>query len=140
MKLIHFTVMSIALAIPEAFAQQPSGAAMNQTSKNPQSSFNALPGRWVRLEGGYVITVNAVDADGKLDASYANPRQLPFHAATVTNDHGLLKLFFELRAAGYGGSTYTLAYDAANDQLKGEYNQVVVRQRFPVTFVRETPR
>lgn len=28
---------------------------------------------WARVEGGYIIAIKAVEADGKLDASYANP-------------------------------------------------------------------
>jgi hypothetical protein len=55
----------------------------------------------VRLQGGYVITIRAVDADGKLDASYANPRPLPFHVAVASRDGNPLKLHFELRASGY---------------------------------------
>jgi hypothetical protein len=45
-------------------------------------------------------------------------------------------LFFELRAGGYNGSTYTLKYDAASDQLKGVYYQAVAKQKFEVGFVR----
>jgi hypothetical protein len=50
----------------------------------------------------------------------------------------VLKLFFELRAGGYNGSTYRLRYDAANDRLTGIYDQVVVKQTFEVVFVRDT--
>ena len=74
-----------------------------------------------------MITIRAVDADGKLDASYANPRPLPFHVAVASRDGNALKLLFELRAGGYNGSTYTLSYDAANDRLTGVYDQVVVK-------------
>ena len=102
-----------------------------------KGAFGVLPGRWVRVQGGYVITINSVDADGRLDASYANPRPLPFHTAVATSDGNSLKLFFELRAAGYNGSTYTLSYDAANDRLTGVYDQVVVKQKFDVIFVRD---
>jgi hypothetical protein len=140
MKRTYFAEMSLALALPHAQAQQPSTAANTQPSAESQTGFNALPGRWVRVEGGYVITVKAVDANGKLDASYANPNPLPFHTAVATNDLGVLRLFFELRASGYNGSTYTLTYDAANDQLKGIYDQVVAKQKFEVTFVRAKPR
>ena len=84
-----------------------------------------------------MITIRAVDADGKLDASYANPRPLPFHVAVASKDGNALKLFFELRAGGYNGSTYTLSYDAANDRLIGVYDQVVVKQKFDVVFVRD---
>ena len=70
------------------------------------------------------------------------PRVMPIrgrylvHAAEVTGDGNALKLFFELRAGGYGGSTYTLKYDAASDSLRGVYDQVVVKQKFDVVFNR----
>jgi hypothetical protein len=55
----------------------------------------------------------------------------------ATADGGTLKLFFELRAGGYNGSTYTLSYDAAGDRLKGTYYQAVAKQTFEVVFVRK---
>ena len=140
MKRTYFAAMSLALALPQAQAQQPSTATKTQPSAESQAVFSTLPGRWVRVEGGYVITVKAVDTNGKLDASYANPNPLPFYTAVATSDLGVLRLFFELRASGYNGSTYTLTYDAANDQLKGIYDQVVAKQKFEVTFVRAKPR
>lgn len=99
-------------------------------------AFGVLIGRWARTEGPYVINISAADENGKLDASYANPRPLPFHAAKVTRDGDTLNLYFELRAGGYGGSTYTLKYDAASDSLRGVYDQVVVKQKFAVVFNR----
>ena len=83
-----------------------------------------------------MITVKGVDANGKLDATYANPNVWPFYVAEVTRDGENLKLFFELRAGGYNGSTYTLTYDAASDQLKGEFYQAVAKQKFEVIFLR----
>ena len=67
----------------------------------------------------------------------ANPRPLPFYTAVATNHGNGIKVFFELRAAGYNGSTYTLNYDAANDRLMGVYDQAVVKQKFDVAFVRD---
>jgi uncharacterized protein (DUF2147 family) len=99
-------------------------------------AFSVLVGQWTRTQGPYVITINAVDDSGKLDAGYANPRPLPFSKAEVTRDGSTIKLFFELRASGYGGSTYTLNYDAASDSLRGVYDQVVVKQKFDVVFNR----
>jgi hypothetical protein len=91
----------------------------------------------VRPDGGYVITIKSVDAGGKVEASYANPNPLPFYAATATEAGGEVKLFFELRAGGYNGSTYTLSYDAAGDRLLGAYYQAVAKQTFDVVFVRK---
>src|SRR6188474_1389063 len=41
-------------------------------------AFSVLVGQWARTQGPYVITINAVDDNGKLEAAYANPRPLPF--------------------------------------------------------------
>jgi len=117
-----------------------SGVALAQSSPAAQTgsavpAFDALIGRWARTEGPYIISINAV-VSGKLDASYANPRPLPFETAEVTRDGNTLNLFFKLSAAGYGGSTYTLKYDAETDTLRGVYNQVVVMQKFDVVFRR----
>jgi hypothetical protein len=129
--------LAVAASVTQMQAQQPRPAtAALPTANQSQAMFDALPGRWIRVEGGYVINIKAVSADGKLDAEYANPRPLPFYAAAATSEGAVLKLFFELRAGGYGGSTYTLIYDAATDRLLGEYNQVVVNQKFNVVFVR----
>ena len=102
----------------------------------PESGFNTLRGRWVRPDGGYVIDIKDVNAGGKLDASYANPSPLPFAKAEAILDGKTIKLFFELRAGGYNGSTYTLIYDPANDVLQGVYYQAVAQQKFDVYFER----
>jgi hypothetical protein len=135
---LAFTSLVVATSIPLVQAQQPSVATgvTSSTELSSQTAFGALTGRWVRLEGGYVISIKAVDAGGKLDASYANPSPLPFYTAVATSDGDALKLFFELRAGGYGGSTYTLSYDKASDQLRGIYYQAVAKQKFEVVFVR----
>jgi hypothetical protein len=100
------------------------------------SPFAVLKGRWVRPDGGYMVDIRAINADGQLDAAYANPRPLPFARAVATVDGKTLKLLLELRAGGYNGSTYTLQYDPADDTLKGEYFQAVAQQKYPVRFHR----
>ena len=101
-----------------------------------QAGFGILKGRWVRPDGGYTITIKSVDAGGKLDAAYANPNPLPFAKAEAARDGKTLKVFLELRAGGYNGSTYTLTYDPASDRLNGVYYQAVAQQKFDVYFVR----
>ena len=123
---------TIAAVCGVALAQLPSAVPTGSGTL----AFGVLVGRWARTEGPYIINISAVDENGKLDASYANPRTLPFHTAEVTRDGNALRLFFELRAGGYGGSSYTLSYDAASDTLRGVYDQVVVKQKFDVVFKR----
>jgi hypothetical protein len=106
------------------------------SSSGSEDGFDVLPGRWVRPDGGYVITIKSVDAAGELDAAYANPSPLPFARAEASRDGKTIKLFFELRAGGYNGSTYTLTYDPLNDVLKGVYFQAVAQQKFDVHFTR----
>ena len=106
------------------------------------SGFAALKGRWLRPDGGYVLEIRDVDAKGKMDAAYLNPRPINVGKAEATRQGAALKIFVELRAPGYPGSTYTLTYDPKSDQLTGVYFQAVMGQRFEVMFVRmkESPR
>jgi hypothetical protein len=129
--------LAVLLAAGGALAQGPTAAGAGAAAPAGQRDLTALVGRWVRPDGGYVITIKGVDAAGKLDAGYANPSPLPFYAAEASRDAGgAIKLFFELRAGGYGGSTYRLTYDAVADRLKGIYYQAVARQSFEVEFAR----
>ena len=118
--------------VPQAALAQVAAQSRAQS----ESALNVLPGRWVRPDGGYVISIKSVDADGKIDAAYANPSPLPFARAEATQDGKTIKLFFELRAGGYNGSTYTLVYDPAADVLKGVYYQAVAQQKFDIYFTR----
>ena len=68
---------------------------------------------------------------------YFNPSPLPFARAQAAQEGTALRLFFELRAGGYGGSTYELTYDPAGDRLKGVYYQAVAKQRYEIYFVRK---
>jgi hypothetical protein len=144
MKRMHCVTMSLVIAslavsvgiLPAPAEPLTTPPAAPSISDSP-AAFAPLPGRWVRPDGGYVITIKSVDPSGKLDASYANPSPLPFYTAMATGDGATLKVFFELRAGGYNGSTYKLSYDAAGDQLKGTYYQAVARQTFEVFFVRK---
>jgi hypothetical protein len=96
----------------------------------------------MRDEGGYVLEVSSVGADGRAEVVYRNPeRPKPIHVqkANVTRDDAL-RLFVELRDEGYPGSTYTLTFDPEDARLKGEYYQAQEGSRFPVSFSRATPR
>ena len=61
---------------------------------------------------------------------------MPFSRAEAVRDGKTIRLFFELQAGGYNGSTYTLSHDPANDTLKGVYYQAVMQQKFDVYFPR----
>ncbi|HSN63572.1 MAG TPA: hypothetical protein VLS26_05270 [Azonexus sp.] len=136
MKMAAFLLSTAALSV--SLIPLPAQAQVRAEAPAAQAdgAFATLPGRWVRPDGGYVINIKSVDASGKLDASYANPNPLPFSRAEATRDGNTIKLFFELRAGGYNGSTYTLTYDPASDTLKGVYFQAVAQQKFDIYFMR----
>ena len=98
--------------------------------------FDALNGRWLRPDGGYIFEIRAVDPNGKIDAVYLNPNPINIGKAEATRDGSKLNVFVELRAPNYPGSTYTLTYDREHDQLRGVYFQAVQQQSFDVVFVR----
>jgi len=77
-----------------------------------------------------------IDPGGKIDAVYLNPQPINIAKAEATRDDSKLNIFVELRAPNYPGSTYTLAYDPAHDQLRGSYFQASLQQTFNVNFVR----
>ena len=122
-------------ATAQSKAPAPTGAAPPAVAGT--TSLDVLKGTWVRPDGGYRIVVRSVDANGQLEAMYFNPTELPFAKAQASQQDAQLRVFLELRAGGYNGSTYDLAYDSASDRLKGIYYQAVVKQKFDVYFVRK---
>jgi hypothetical protein len=104
--------------------------------RGANGGFDALNGRWLRPDGGYILEIRTVDASGKIDAVYLNPKPITIAKAEATRDGSAVKVFVELRAPNYPGSTYTLTYDPRRDQLEGIYFQAALQQRFDVMFVR----
>ena len=133
-------LLAVALApIATVTAQGPwpGPAGVSPPAAAAKSEFDALKGSWVRPDGGYTISIKSIGPNGELEATYFNPRQLPFAKAQASREGATLRAFFELQAGGYGGSTYELSYDPATDRLKGIYYQAVVKQRFEVFFARK---
>jgi len=106
------------------------------TVEKAKPDFGKLKGRWMRPDGGYILSVKDVDTGGKMDAAYYNPRPINVSKAQATREGATLKVFIELKDAGYPGSTYTLIYDPKTDRLGGVYYQAAIGQRFDVFFVR----
>jgi hypothetical protein len=122
-------------ATAQSTAPAPTGAAPPAFAGT--TNLGALKGTWVRPDGGYRIVVRNTAANGQLDAMYFNPTELPFAKAQASQQDAQLRVFLELRAGGYNGSTYDLVYDPASDRLKGTYYQAVVKQKFDVFFERK---
>ena len=119
----------------------PVAAPASQTtntsvSSEALSSFEKLKGRWLRAEGSYIVEVRSVEASGKMNAAYFNPRPINVAKAEAINDDGDLKVFVELRDVNYPGSTYTLTYQPSTDRLVGTYFHALSGQNMDVEFSR----
>jgi hypothetical protein len=101
------------------------------------ADFQPLIGRWQRTDGGYIIEIRGIDADGKITAGYFNPRPINVSQTQASMQRGYIKVEVELRDTGYPGSRYTLIYDQPKDRLIGFYYHAVSGQNFDVVFVRQ---
>jgi hypothetical protein len=116
-------------AAPPAAAQvSPSRAGVG---------FDRLVGRWLRADGGYVLEIRAVSPEGRVEASYLNPRPINVARAEAGRGGDIVTLLVELRDVNYPGSTYRLWYDAGRDILEGTYFQAAQQQTFDVAFERQ---
>jgi hypothetical protein len=110
-------------------------ATAGAVGETPEA-YRRLVGDWLRPDGGYVLSVRGVSPDGAAEVAYFNPRPIRVATATARQEGGLAGLFVKLDDVNYPGSTYTLGYDAASDQLKGIYFQALQQQTYEVVFVR----
>jgi hypothetical protein len=117
---------------PPALARTPPA----EVSTGAPARYRPLLGDWVRPDGGYVLSVTGIAEEGDATVAYFNPRPIHVARAEVRQESDLVGIFVELRDRGYPGSTYTLAYDAQADQLKGLYFQATQRATYDVVFVR----
>jgi hypothetical protein len=118
-------------------------SAENQVKPLPPATSQKLLGNWQRTDADYAIEIRLVNPDGVTDARYFNPfnqRSINVARATLLEQGGAAEFFMELRDEGYPGSTYTLQYDEANDQLMGSYFQAAVRENYAVVFQRMRSR
>ena len=108
--------------------------AQSQSSK---AAHKELTGNWVRPDGGYILVIKNVRFDGSIEAYYLNPNSINVSEARLATESGKIKIFVELRDAGYPGSYYTLTYEKDTDRLVGIYHHLGLNQNFDVYFMRK---
>lgn len=118
-----------------AQSSAPPAAALPDSSRSAVG-FDRLVGRWVRADGGYVLEIRAVSPEGRVDASYLNPRPISVARAEAAHGGDFVTLLVELRDVNYPGSTYRLWYDPGRDTLEGTYYQAAQQLTYDVTFER----
>jgi len=125
-------VASAAPSAPAPTAVAPPVASAGDTPE----LYRRLVGDWVRPDGGYVLSIRSVSSAGAAEVGYFNPRPIRVATATARREGGRVGVFVKFDDVNYPGSTYTLGYDAAADQLKGIYFQAVQQEQYEVVFVR----
>ena len=122
----------------DARRAQPTPAAAGADGAPARAGFDKLVGRWLRTDGGYVLEIRAVSPEGRVEASYLNPRPINVARAQAARGGDLVTLLVELRDVNYPGSTYNLWYDDGRDLLEGTYYQAAQQQTYDVVFERQT--
>lgn len=123
------SILTIAAVMLALIISTSSASTQDETS-------GIIIGKWVRPDGGYVIEIKSVDASGKLDASYYNPRPINVAKAEASRNGAQIKVYIELQDVNYPGSNYNLVYDSKSDQLKGDYYQAVSQEHYSIFFER----
>lgn len=121
---------------PAPAAKAESAKAAAASAAVPEGVTKML-GRWVRLDGGYVLELRNPDISGKLEGGYFNPNPIKVSRAIWMQGNGGLQVAVELNDVGYPGATYLLSHDAQGDRLVGQYTQPQMKQTFEVEFVRQ---
>jgi hypothetical protein len=127
---------AIAAAAAAAYFMLGRRAAPDSQAQTAGIDFQALKGRWLRPDGGYVLDIRNVDPEGRIDAAYFNPRPINVSRAGVSRQGDGMNVFVELRDTGYPGCTYTMVYNPQEDSLKGVYYQAEIQESFEIVFVR----
>ena len=118
---------------PAPAAKAPTAAPSAPATANVAK----VKGRWLRPDGGYILAITTIEADGRAEAGYFNPNPIKVAWATVTSEGAETKVKVELRDQNYPGCLYKLNYLADKDRLVGTYFQAQMQQTYDVEFVRE---
>ncbi len=102
-----------------------------------RQELDKLTGKWQREDGGYIIEIFSVKADGSLDAGYFNPNPIHVEKGQWIFKEGNLFIRVILRDINYPGSTYTLVYSPVADYLSGNYFQAFEGMNYDVIFTRK---
>lgn len=105
----------------------------NPTNLDP----GKLVARWLRSDGGYIIEIFSVTADGKITAGYFNPKPINVEKAEWIVQENRMFVHIILRDVNYPGSQYTLEYSQGNESLTGNYFQAIDGINYDVTFIRD---
>ena len=126
-------------AVPAPATTPPATTAPAPTpaATVPAAGVAKVKGRWLRPDGGYILAITTIAADGRAEAGYFNPNPIKVAWATVNAEGADIRVKVELRDENYPGCLYKLNYAPDKDRLVGTYFQAQMQQTYEVEFVRE---
>ena len=126
-------------AVPASAATSPAATAPAATpaATVPAAGVAKVKGRWLRPDGGYILAITTIAADGRAEAGYFNPNPIKVAWATVNAEGADIRVKVELRDENYPGCLYKLNYAPDKDRLVGTYFQAQMQQTYGVEFARE---
>ena len=126
-------------AVPASATTAPATTAPAPTpaATVPAAGVAKVKGRWLRPDGGYILAITTIAADGRAEAGYFNPNPIKVAWATVNAEGADIRVKVELRDENYPGCLYKLNYAPDKDRLVGTYFQAQMQQTYEVEFVRE---
>ena len=126
-----------ATTAPAATAPTATAPAPTPAATVPAAGVAKVKGRWLRPDGGYILAITTIAADGRAEAGYFNPNPIKVAWATVNAEGADIRVKVELRDENYPGCLYKLNYAPDKDRLVGTYFQAQMQQTYEVEFVRE---
>jgi uncharacterized protein (DUF2147 family) len=138
-KMVALPLLALTATILVLSCGQPAESPRETTDSTAPAAatpadYQPLVGRWARTDGDYAIEIRRINAGGKTDVAYFNPRPINVARAEASRDGGVLRLFVELRDAGYPGCLYKLTFDKSAGTLSGTYFQAAQNETYQVTF------
>lgn len=135
--LIGLAIVGIVVLLVQWNASRTGEATgLHEAGTSEEVGMDAVTGRWLRPDGGYILELARPGPGEKFKATYLNPRPIRVATTRVTRQGNDVRVFVELLDVGYPGSYYDLTYDSAGDQLVGNYFQAKMNATFDVFFVR----
>ena len=117
--LIWIISIVLGLAIASSFItytlrQTDTGPATPSATGEPKTrisgDFDKLIGRWRRTDGGYIIEVRGIDANGRMDAAYYNPAQINEYGVTFSVGRELEQVLMSIGVNYVFGSGDSFGY------------------------------
>ncbi len=106
-KYVAKTCLFVVMAAIFFLQCMPSAMAADVKQTAGKNDLEALSGRWVRPDGGYILELREISKDGRLKAAYFNPKPINVSRAEIRSKSGKITVFMELRDVNYPGSNTT---------------------------------